>query len=353
MRLFKSISTLLISLTLAFYGFTYFYSKPPSLDVIDQIVWEKIENWTIAEKELVVRNNGNAPLKMSFTEFSCGCLQLFVRTNSGWVRTREIEVPPFSPMFLKIEIEARGTPGKPYSQKLKYTSNDPVKPEGIITAVINECAGGAFFVPDSISCTFSEDENEQSAILNLIDCGEVPREIQAIASSDPYLFKCHIIDKEINKISIEGVHRGFRIAQIKVVFLGQRPGSYSGNVIAEIGKQQFKIMAPVKFQVDQPISIAPKGSVLPRISEGKTNYTARLAFSSKQEISIQDIEMIDNSGLFTFKKENIKDYGGIQSYILELNDKYTKVSFVLLKFKIKTINSIFEIEFPVHIEHKN
>lgn len=249
--------------------------RPPVLDVPALIHWDSAEVWTRLSAKLRIENRGGQALVVDNFRMSCGCLTLSQSQDGSLVPVSRLQVDPGGTADLVLDMETRGIPGSGMSQKIAFRTNDPERPEQILTARVGMLTGGVTVVPTGVQFGSLRIGEAVEQVADILDGAAQPRTVASVESSNPSLFEATLFDPAPVEVTAEGKRVGARIGRVRIRCRPTDFGEHQAELRVTIrGREHRPEVAPLRVTVPQAVEALPSVVVLPRVDQGRDVFEA-------------------------------------------------------------------------------
>lgn len=253
---------------------------PPKLVVAKSVPLGAADLYSSVDAKFTVTNGGGSPLVIHEAKAGCRCQGVYVeRPGSPPGEFRDLVIPPGGAETLGVRFAVGGTPGEPSGISVTLTSNDPAEPAVLVSITFVPTAR-LYFVPQALS--FGTVLLGQSAAVSVevFEDGQQGRiEWDQVACEPAEKFTVAFTPAPPGREALD-VSGATRVGTLRATL---RAPSTVGPlddtlVLTARGKEVYRL--PVSGRSVPAYEIAPAVVVLPRRSEGRPLYTARLTCRS-------------------------------------------------------------------------
>jgi hypothetical protein len=224
-----------------------------------------------------ITNNGRADLLLDRFSTSCSCAGVERELDGQVNRVESVSIPPRGQVDLIVRVAVGVPSGERQLVQVGFSTNDPLRPVGVIGVVVPRVKGGVCILPNA--ALFGEVRVGATArrVVDLYDNRQPGRRIDVVRSLEPERFEARLLPVREEESGMTHERGGRLMAHLEIVAKTLKPGSLNGRIeVSLAGEAREPDSITVFGEVVQDIECRPSTLVLPRRTGEHLVYSGQM-----------------------------------------------------------------------------
>jgi hypothetical protein len=220
-----------------------------------------------------IANKGSGELIIDQVGSNCSCTGMEIEEHGVFRRVEVLRIPPAESRELVMRISVRSALlGREMISIVRFRTNDPLHPNGRITATVQRVIGGLSVTPGGVLVGSITVGQAVRRIITVRDRSPVPRVIERVSSTQRDRVSVRLLPENHLAVTDELPADGKIIGRIEVTVNSMSPGPINSEVQIELRREPLVPhiaidSVVVAGHVVSPIEAMPSLIALPRAGE--------------------------------------------------------------------------------------